>query len=152
MKRINNFNEFTKVNEEGGFGVGLVGGIILYLIYWVVIGRNMPFLYAGFNPFKNFSRWYKLSKVLRKYRKLINNLDDQFKDDPQIDQYYNDIKKLGHDSVGMQNQTMPGFYAHSLKDYILNNVENPGDVSVMLNEMSREINEIVPDLWESKSH
>lgn len=145
MKHIKKFENFNKMNEEF---LPFVGGFVLYAIFWILIGRKYPFLSTNF--FTNIKRWYQVSKVVKKYDKLLKDLDSQFKNDSRLTSFYDEIKKLGHDSIGMQIQTMPGLYVTDLKQYILKNVSDDKreQVEQMFEEMRSEINKIVPDLFD----
>jgi hypothetical protein len=143
MKYIKKFEKFNKINEEF---IGFVAGAALWAIYYILIGRKYPFL--SYNFFENIKRWYQLSKVVKKYDKLLKELDSQFKGDPELESFYSEIKKLGHNSIGSQIQTKPGVYVDDLKDYILSNVSQDikSEFEEMLEEMKEEINQIVPNL------
>ena len=143
MKYIKKFEKFNKINEEF---IGFVAGAGIWAIYYILIGRKYPFL--SYNFFENIKRWYQVSKVVKKYDKLLKELDYQFKGDPKLKSFYSEIKKLGHDSIGHQNQTKPGVFVDDLKNYILHNVSQDikSEVEEMLEEMREEIDQIVPDL------
>jgi len=152
MKHLKNFNNFERtdepVMESVGFGLGIILGSMIFFFYHLYIKPRMPFL--SDKPFKNIKRWIQMSKAIKKYNKLLIELDQRFKDDPNLNDYYNSIKKLGDDSPGYQNQTHPNFFARDLKRYILKNVPDnkKTEVEEMFGDMEKEFARIVPSLFD----
>jgi len=152
MKHLKNFNNFERTDESVMapvfFGLGTILGTMTFFFYILYIQPRIPFLSDKF--FKNIKRWIQMSKAIKKYNKLLIELDQRFKDDPNLNDYYNSIKKLGDDTIGHQNQTHPIFYTRGLKRYILKNVPDnkKTEVEEMFDDMEKEFARIVPSLFD----
>lgn len=148
MGHIKNFNEF-KQNESilGGLTIGILGGTILGVLFLSIIEKSKPALST--NLFKNMKRWYKSSKVIRKYDKLIKELDNQFDGDLKLNNFYDDIKKLDHHTSRYYNQTDPLYYVNELKTYIISklNPELQVEFNNLMNDMENEIYSIGYDVY-----
>jgi len=149
MKHLKNFNNFERTDESVMapvfFGLGTILGTMTFFFYILYIQPRIPFLSDKF--FKNIKRWIQMSKAIKKYNKLLIELDQRFKDDPNLNDYYNSIKKLGDDTIGHQNQTHPIFYTRGLKRYILKNpgYQNQTHPNFFARDLKRYILKNVPD-------
>ena len=127
----------------GALMIGTVIIPIVYLIFYVIQSSNR-FSPSEGSALQSLKRWVKISRVLRKYKPLIKDIDDKFKDDPKVKKLINDIMKKGHNTTDFQNQNPSSYFAHELKDYIINNYEGDKkeEVENMLSDMESEIKEI----------
>jgi hypothetical protein len=147
MKHIKKFESFEtlnltdKLNEEIFPGAG-AAYIFVLLSIW--IGKKIPRL--SNNPFKSLSRFFKISKVIKKYKPLIEELDERFKNDETVQRQYRKIKKLG---AGTFDQTEPATEADILKEYILRNVPQKmkSQVEDLFREIVAEVKEIGYDVY-----
>jgi len=152
MKYIKTFeshtNEDNESLNESFFLLGAALGVPVSLWIYMFLNKRYPFLSTSF--FKNIYRWYKVSGVIKKYDKLIRELDLRFKNDPKLVGYYNRIKKLGDNSIGFQDQTHPTFSLSDLRRYIINNspANRKAEIESLFSEMREEIIEIVPDVMD----
>jgi hypothetical protein len=144
MKYIKKFEKFgntesEKINEEMIFLPGALIAVYLIAFYQ----SKMPYL-SG-NPIKSLYRLYKMSRVLRKYKHLMGELDVMLKDDPTIEGIIRDIKKIGHDG----NQTTPTFYVEKLKKELMNKlpVDKHQEVQTMIDELTVEVKEVGYDVY-----
>jgi hypothetical protein len=144
LKYVKTFESF-KINEEIA---GLAGGIAIGALF-AYLSNFVPRL--SNNPIKSISRFVKMSRVIKKYKPLIEELDVMFKNDPKINQFYKDIKTIGH---GTSNQTTPATYASMLKDRILHRVPTSmrPKVEDLMRELEKEVKEVGYDVYGEDSY
>ena len=140
MKTFEGFNKSEEINEEI---VGLMGGLAIAGLF-AYISNFVPRL--SNNPIKSLWRFVKMSRVIKKYKPLIEELDSMFKNDPEVNQFYRDIKKIGH---GISIQTTPATYVHFLKSYILKRVPQNliPDVENLMSELKVEVRNVGYDVY-----
>ena len=145
MKNIKSYNQFDKVNEE----LFIPGAGIILVLLFASIQTKMPYL--DDNIFKNFHKWFKVSRVIKKYDKLIRELDSKFKDDPEIKSFYRQIKKIGHNTIGYGDASSPLLFFNNLKRYILRRTDNPSEFEDLCTQMEDEIRKAIsPSMWDQK--
>jgi len=144
LKHVKTFESF-KINEEIA---GLAGGIAIGALF-AYLSNFVPRL--SNNPIKSISRFVKMSRVIKKYKPLIEELDVMFKNDPEINRFYKDIKTIGH---GTSNQTTPATYAAMLKHYILHRVPTSmrPKVEDLMRELEKEVKEVGYDVYGEDSY
>jgi len=141
MKYLKNYEQ---LNEEWiGFPIGMVIGILFVYVLYIRANGGSRYPSLAQNPFKALIRWYKMSKVIKKYDKLLKELNNELGDDPKLKKYYNDIKKIGHKTPGYFNMNRPTYYLDVLYDYIIEKVpEKEEEIDNLMYDMKKEITKI----------
>lgn len=148
---MNNLKSFDEhINEEFGFGFWLSAILVLLIInfrysrFGLSGGRNWSNSWQKY-PIRGFIRYIKMSKIIKKYKNKIKEIDENILDrNPEIKNSLNRLKEKNFDPC-FTDMTSPAFYGDMFVNSVLNSCTP--EERVFVQQLSDDFNAEMEDLF-----